>query len=173
MTLIETPRLTIRFVTTEDWRTVQTIWADFAGSDYAAFDRPKDLSDEAVRTRIARWEQENRGLDHRFYAVCRNGEMIGFYSLNVCDAGYDLGYGFLASAQGRGYAKESLPALLAYLRQQGITRIFAGTAMKNIPSVRLLFSAGFSLTGRERLSFCRDARGNEIFFEGGNFELNL
>ncbi len=45
--------------------------------------------------------------------------------------------------------------------------------MNNTPSVRLLASLGFRQTGTEKVSFCKDVEGNDITFEGGNYELPL
>ena len=44
--------------------------------------------------------------------------------------------------------------------------------MNNTPSVSLLKSLGFELIGTEKVSFYKDAQGNDIVFEGGIFELN-
>ena len=63
-------------------------------------------------------------------------------------------------------------ALFDYLCTIGITKFTAGTAMNNTPSVSLLKSLGFVLVGTEKVSFYKDAQGNDIVFEGGIFELN-
>jgi len=55
-----------------------------------------------------------------------------------------------------GYARESHLALFEYLRTQGITKFTAGTAIGNTPSVALLKSLGFELTGTEQVSFYKD-----------------
>ena len=71
------------------------------------------------------------------------------------------------------YAKESHLALINYMRELGIKRLTAGTAINNIPSVALLKSLGFELIETEKVSFYKDADGNDIVFDGGVFELNL
>ena len=71
------------------------------------------------------------------------------------------------------FAKESLSAIIEYLHSIGISKLTAGTAINNIPSVSLLKSLGFRLSGTEKVSFYKDEHGNDIIFEGGNFELNL
>ncbi|MBR5872461.1 MAG: GNAT family N-acetyltransferase, partial [Oscillospiraceae bacterium] len=70
-------------------------------------------------------------------------------------------------------AKESLKALIEYLPEIGITKLTAGTAINNLPSVSLLKSLGFILKETENVSFYKDKRGNDVVFEGGNFELNI
>ena len=42
----------------------------------------------------------------------------------------------------------------------------------NTPSVSLLKSLGFELTGTENVSFYKDAQGNDMVFQGGIFKLN-
>ena len=46
----------------------------------------------------------------------------------------------------------------------------SGTALDNVPSVRLLLSLGFRQTGTEKVSFYKDKDGKAIFFDGGIFE---
>ena len=43
--------------------------------------------------------------------------------------------------------------------------------MGNTPSVALLKSLGFELIETEKVSFYKDADGNDIVFDGGIFEL--
>ena len=50
-------------------------------------------------------------------------------------------------------------------------RITAGTALKNISSVKLLKSLGFIQVGTEKVSFHKDENGKDIVFDGGIFEL--
>ena len=59
------------------------------------------------------------------------------------------------------------------MRELGIKRLTAGTAINNAPSVMLLKSLGFELIETEKVSFYKDADGNDIVFDGGLFELNL
>ena len=64
-------------------------------------------------------------------------------------------------------------ALIDYMRELGIKRLTAGTAINNTPSVALLKSLGFELIETETVSFYKDADGNDIIFDGGLFELVL
>ena len=87
--------------------------------------------------------------------------------------GRKIGYCYHAAYHGKGYAKESHLALIDYMRELGIKRLTAGTALNNIPSVALLQSLGFELIETEKVSFYKDADGNDIVFDGGIFELVL
>ena len=170
--LITTSRLTLRPVEPGDWRAIQSIWETEARSPYARYDRPKDLSDAAARAWAERWAAHRDDPGHRFFAACLEGAMIGYIAFNRREGGqYEIGYCFHAAHHRRGYAKESLSALIAALSGCGIRRFVAGTALDNGPSVGLLRALGFRLTGTERVSFHRDAEGRDIFFEGGIFEL--
>lgn len=171
--MIETPRLTIRRIVESDWLAAQNIWADFSHSAYAQYDTPHPTDDEAVQKRIARWAQFAESAEHMFFAVCLEGDMIGYIAFNVRENGHEIGYCFHSSAHGKGYAKEAHLALFERLRVLGFTRFTAGTALANLPSVRLLESLGFAQTGEEKVSFYKDENGNDIFFDGGIFELNV
>ena len=180
--MITTERLMIRRVETGDWRDIQEIWKDFSASPYAGYDRRNDTEDEAVAERIGRWTMFSRSLDHQFYAVVLEGRVIGYVAVNYhlhpfredtdeCRYGdYEIGYCFHSDYHGKGYARESISAVLGELKNQGVKRITAGTALKNEPSVRLLEALGFRQTRMERISFHTDDRGDKIWFEGGWYE---
>ena len=127
-----------------------------------------------MQPRIARWaEYTALGTAHMFFAVCLHDAVIGYISFNQRDDGHEIGYSFHPAHHGKGYAKESLSALLSHLQTRGFTHFTAGTALNNTPSVRLLTTLGFQLVGTEQVSFYKDAQGRDIVFEGGIFELVL
>lgn len=168
---MKTERLTIRFIEEYDWQSIQAIWMDFKHSEYVYYDTPKDTVSENVRNKIAKWAEVTRnGKDHLFFVSCLEDKVIGFTSMNISEGEYDMGYAFLDKYQGKGYAKESLTAILDYMKSIGAKKITAGTALKNSPSVRLLDRLGFKLIGTEYLSFHKDSNENDIIFKGGNFE---
>lgn len=168
--ILKTERLTIRRIAGDDWKAAQGIWADFGLSEYAQYDKPHPTEDEAVRMRIARWAQFSESTEHMFFAVCLEGEMIGYIAFNARENGHEIGYCFHSSSHGKGYAKEAHLALFAYMKTQGFTRFTAGTALGNLPSVALLKSLGFTLTGTEKVSFYKKENGEDIVFDGGVFE---
>ncbi|MBQ7455051.1 MAG: GNAT family N-acetyltransferase [Clostridia bacterium] len=170
---IQTERLTLRPVLTTDWQAIQSIWEDQKHSPYARYDRHNDTSDEAVRLRIAKWEERGKGKEHLFFAVCISERVIGYVALNAREDGYEIGYCFHSAYHGKGYARESISRLIAHVQTLGAPLIVARTAMNNLPSVRLLTSLGFRLAGTEQVSFYKDEAGRDIFFEGGIFELSL
>ncbi len=108
-----------------------------------------------------------------FFAVCLSDALIGYAALHRHGDACDLGYCFRSDHHGKGYAKESISAILGTLKQEGVTCVSAGTALDNIPSVRLLNSLRFRQTGTEKVSFYKDGNGEDIVFDGGWFELKL
>ena len=169
---LKTERLNIRHIEPNDWKSIKEIWIDFNTSSLSQYDMPHNTDDDDVRERIAKWADASKGTKHIFFAVCLDETVIGFFSFNIREDSHELGYCFHSKYQGKGYAKESLAALIEYLTTIGIKKLTAGTAINNIPSVSLLKSLGFELIETEKVSFYKDEHGNDIFFEGGIFELN-
>ena len=97
--------------------------------------------------------------------------VIGYFDFHNTGDGYDCGYCFLSSYHGKGFAREGFQTLLELLNKKGVKKFTAGTALDNAPSVKLLLSLGFKLTGTERVSFYKDTSNAEISFDGGRYEL--
>ena len=171
---LTTDRLVLRFIQPEDWPAIRDIWLDFSTSPFAQYDKPHNTDPEDVRARIARWAAATAsGTAHMFFAVCLNGEVIGYIAFNERATGHEIGYCFHSAHHGQGYAKEALAAAFTHLHGLGLTHFTAGTALNNTPSVRLLTSRGFRLTGTEDVSFYQDENDEDIVFKGGIFELDL
>lgn len=165
---LTTERLVIRPVKLDDWKSLKEIWIDFTASKYAQYDMPHATDDESAFARVSRWAA-CAGTDHMFFAVCLDATIIGYIAFNKREDSHEIGYCFHSAYHGKGYAKESHQALFEYLRTLGITRFTAGTAIQNTPSVALLKALGFTLIGHEKVSFYKDADGNNIVFDGGIF----
>ena len=169
--MIVTERLSIRTIQADDWKVIQVIWADQAKSIYAPYIKPKVLDDQSVCQEIARWAGFADCDKNHYFAVCCDKAVIGYVAIHRREIGFEIGYGFHSDHQGKGYAKESISALLHFLKDQGVSRIMAQTALKNTPSVKLLLSLGFIQTGTKTVSFFQDTEGNDIVFEDGIFEI--
>lgn len=59
----------------------------------------------------------------------------------------EIGYGLVPSARGSGYAAEAVRVLLAFAREQGLSRVVADTERDNVASQRTLERAGLTRTG--------------------------
>jgi len=173
MIYFKTERLTIRRIAADDWKSIQSIWADFNQSPMHVYDTPHDTEDAPVQRRIQKWAAFHESTEHMFFAVCLEDAVIGYVAFNIRENGHEIGYCFHSDYHGKGYAKESMLALFDYVKSLGINRLTAGTAIQNLPSVSLLRSLGFELIETEKVSFYKDENGNDIFFDGGVFEINL
>lgn len=173
MNTIQTERLTIRRIVADDWKSIKEIWADFNTSAFSQYDKPHSTDDEVVRTQIEKWAAANSSTEHMFFAICLDNTVIGYSAFHLRENGYELGYCFRSAYHGKGYAKESHMALIDSMRELGIKRLTAGTAIHNTPSVSLLKSLGFEQIKTEKVSFYKDTHGKDIVFDGGVFELNL
>ena len=165
---IITSRLLIRALRPDDWREIKAIWHDLAGSPYAQYDVPHSNDDTEIQKLVKQFSESND-----FFLVILSAEntVIGTVDLHNTGNGYDIGYCFLSEYQGNGYARESCAALIDLYAESGCKRFTAGTAIKNTPSVKLLTALGFHLADTEQVSFYKDKAGNDIYFEGGIYEL--
>ena len=168
--MIHTERLTLRHIRESDWTSIQQIWESMNASPWAQYDRPHNTDSADVRNRIAKWAEVSKGTDHRFFAVCLCECVIGYIAFNRRRDGYEIGYCFHLDYHGKGYARESLAALMEYMKSIGTAKLTAGTAIHNTPSVKLLSSLGFVRTKAEKVSFYKDECGNDIVFDGGVYE---
>ena len=171
--MIVTERLTIRSVRVNDWKEIQAIWTDQAKSIYAPYIKPKALDNQSVFLEISRWAGFSDDDEHHYHVICCDKNIIGYVACHRREVGFEIGYCFHSCYHGKGYARESISALLNSMKAQGISRVVAQTALKNTPSIKLLLSLGFNQIGTEKVSFCQDAEGKKIYFDDGIFELQI
>lgn len=166
--MIYTNRLLIRELISEDWRDMQKIAADFQKSEYAMYDMPLPTQDEKIKALTNQFAESRL-----FFAAMLDKIMIGYVCFHEDNGIYDLGYCFHSDYQGKGYACEACCAVMEYIEKtRNIKAFSSGTALGNIPSLRLLERLGFVLHKTEKLSFHKDENGNDIVFEGGVFIKN-
>jgi [ribosomal protein S5]-alanine N-acetyltransferase len=147
MKILETSRLWLRPLTLEDAGFVFELVNDPAWLRF--------IGDRNVRTLDDARAYLSKGpLDHYarlgcgHYAVVRkaDGAVVGICGLIKRETldHMDLGFAFLASTRGQGYAREASVAVLADgWSRLGLTRIVAIASPDNAPSIRLLEALGF------------------------------
>lgn len=161
---IRTDRLVIRNFRRKNAGELKEIAKDFNLSEYAVYDRPLPENDEDVKALAERFARSKTA-----FAVYCAEQMIGYAVFHKVENGYDVGYCFHSSCHGKGYAYESLKALINYFADKYKVNVFtAGTALKNIPSCRLLEKLGFQRVSEEQVSF-----DGKFYFQGGNFVLKI
>ena len=170
---IHTRRLRIRFVRESDWKALMEILADFNRSGYARYDVPHRETAGEAQEKARRWAALSPEREHMFFAVCLADAVIGYVIFHKTPEGYEIGYCFHSAYHGKGYARESLEALLWAISQGRETEFAAGTALANLPSVHLLTALGFVQTGTEQVSFYQDEQGAPLYFDGGIFRRKL
>ncbi len=158
---IITQRLMIRPFEFGDWRDLKRIVLDFQASQYRYLDREIPTEDEKIRG-VASY-CASTGM---WFSVLLDGVMIGYVCFSGEGDAIEVGYSFHSSVHGRGYAFESISALLDILESTGVVGKFtAGTALDNLPSVKLLKRLGFEQVSEEEICFYE---GHP--FRGGTFE---
>jgi len=94
---------------------------------------------------------QSRQLGRLVVCERQTGEPLGWCGLKWYEeeGGVDLGYRFLRSAWGKGYATEASKACLRWAAtQKGLDYIFAHAFEANIASCRVLEKVGFQRSGK-------------------------
>ncbi|MFJ9826464.1 GNAT family N-acetyltransferase [Streptomyces sp. NPDC101160] len=74
---------------------------------------------------------------------------IGFHGPPDADGVVTIGYGLVPGARGKGYASESLRALIARAREAGATAVRGDADLDNIASQRVMEAAGMTYEGED------------------------
>jgi RimJ/RimL family protein N-acetyltransferase len=147
MTLLETDRLRLRHLTSDDAPLILELLND---ADFL-----RNIGDRGVRTLeqarhyiqtgpAASYQQHGFGLD--LVESKRSGAGLGICGLlrRDCHPDVELGFAFLPAARGQNYAFEAGQAVLEFgLRSLQLTRIVAVTDPDNAASIRVLEKLGF------------------------------
>ena len=151
MTLIETERLTLRWMTVEDAEMVLELVNDPDWLRYIGDRGVRTLADAQAYILTGTVAMYNR-LGFGLYLAERkpDGAPMGICGLIKRDflADVDLGFAFLPAFRAQGYAYESAAAVMEYARDTlGMHRLLAITSLDNERSGRLLERLGFRLEG--------------------------
>lgn len=167
--ILETERLVIRNIVEGDLHNLKELVIDFNESEYWAFDGHFPTEDDKLLKVIQYFNQ-----DKLFYSIYQKDSdaMLGYVCFHNNNGSYDLGYCFHSKYKRKGYGKESCIALIQHHKNEGIKEFTSGTAIDNLPSVKLLESLGFECISREEVSFHKDENGQDIIFMGASFVLS-
>ncbi len=155
MFILETERLILRKITVDDAPFMldllnQPSFIQFIG------DRGVQTLDDARDIIEKRYLDAYQRLGFGIYLTLLKEDQtsIGICGLVKRDGldDVDIGYAFLPQYWSKGYASESVSAMLAYARETlGIKRILGITTPDNISSIRVLEKAGFKFERMVRL----------------------
>jgi len=151
MNLIETERLTLRWMTVEDAEVILELLNDPDWLRYIGDRGVRNLADAQaylLTGTIAMYQRLGFGL----YLAERkpDGAPMGICGLVKRDflVDVDLGFAFLPAFRAQGYAYESAAAVMDYARDAlGLKKLLAITSTDNERSGRLLERLGFHLEG--------------------------
>ncbi|EKO3782356.1 GNAT family N-acetyltransferase [Vibrio harveyi] len=147
MKTLTTKRLTLRLVSVED--------APFILELYNQPDFYRFVGDKQIRTleEAKRYIQDNmlrmqelKGVSLLVVETNHDKQPVGICGLVKRDTltAFDLGYGYLPSAYGKGYAKEAASVVVDFAREEmNIENLVAITNNDNIRSISLLEKLGF------------------------------
>jgi RimJ/RimL family protein N-acetyltransferase len=146
LTLLETERLVLRRLTTDDAEFILDLLNQPSFLRYIGDKEVRNVADaiQYIQTGpIASYERFGFGL--YLVELKENGESIGMCGLLKRDSlpDVDVGFAFLPRYWSRGYALESAGAVMNYGREVlGLRRIVAITSPDNDASIRLLEKIG-------------------------------
>lgn len=113
-------------------------------ADYIAHFSPFEFDERTVAEVLSTARRD------RFWALCTDGEIAGFFMLRGFDAGYARpSYGvFVAEhAAGRGLARESLRFALEWCAENGVESVLLKVARENQRARGIYIAAGFEFVG--------------------------
>jgi RimJ/RimL family protein N-acetyltransferase len=145
MTTLTTPRLTLRPLTPDDLPAVLAYRNDPEVARYQGWPLPATPDDAAGLVSDAPlgapgWVQRAVTL--------RGGEVVGDVALKTQGQQAELGVTLARSAQGHGYAREALHALITHAFQElRLHRVHASIDPRNAPVAALLARLGFRHEG--------------------------
>ena len=130
--ILETKRLLIRELSMEDFPALYAmctapetaVWMEEISNIYPLFD-------------LALWGVYQKST----------GTLIGRAGFSLPEGEtdtYSIGYLIDTAYRNKGYAKECVPALLAYAKEQGVTTVVARIKKDNLPSQKVLNACGYS-----------------------------
>ena len=149
---IVTARLTLRPFTMDDLDVVHTLWTDPDVRRYLWDNMviPRERAEEMLRASIAAAERNGRGMWLIFEGSAETAcGFCGFLPRNEPDHA-QLIYGLAPNVWGRGYATESVRAVVEYgFATLGLPKIAASADVPNTASARVLERLGMHFVRRE------------------------
>lgn len=148
MQAVETARLRLRMITTEDAEFIQRL---YSSEDFLRYIGDKEITntakaEEYIENNILKMHQE-KGVCLLMVEVKATSTPIGVCGLIKRDSleSHDVGYGFAPEFYGQGYAKEAGEAIIEQAKQNAdIDHLVAITTSDNIRSIVLLTKLGFA-----------------------------
>jgi len=154
-TIIETPRLIIRDITSDDLQGMFELDSDAEVYKYLGNDLITSIDGSEKLIAFIRQQYLDNGIGRWAMVEKDSGSFMGWTgfkliseTINGQSGYYDLGYRILPRYWGKGYATESAKACLKYgLDTLNLTPIYAMTNAENTASKNVLIKTGFIPSG--------------------------
>ncbi len=171
--MIKGTNIILRPIKDEDWPTIEE-WGSDQNALWGPFQRFQ--LDHVPQLHQAYQQMGLLTRESGFLLIETNQEqeVVGYVRYTLipypdADMPYpEIGFGIpQANAQGKGYAKEAVKLLVAYLfAGYPAERIIAFTEQENIPAQRVLEKNSFAQEGQLRRSIFRDGQWRDILIYG-------
>ncbi len=171
--MIKGTNIILRPIKDQDWPTIEE-WGSDQNALWGPFQRFQ--LDHIPQLRQAYQQMGLLTRESGFLLIETNQEqeVVGYVRYTLipypdADMPYpEIGFGIpQAGAQGKGYAKEAVSLLVAYLfAGYPVERIIAFTEQENVPAQHVLGKNGFVQEGRLRRSIFRDGQWRDILIYG-------
>ncbi|CAM3880027.1 MULTISPECIES: GNAT family N-acetyltransferase [Pseudoalteromonas] len=153
---LNTPRLTLKLLTADDWPLFFALHND-AQVIEKCFDKPSEVQIRAkFNERLKPWQpNSNHPLCMVIHEKCSN-KPVGVTGFTASQTTHtqEVGYLLLPAFYGRGYATEALDAFLTWARGEfNIQSIKAVVSAGNIGSEKVLVKCGFKFVKVEPLAY--------------------
>ncbi|MEI8634421.1 GNAT family N-acetyltransferase [Vibrio sp. PP-XX7] len=144
---IDTKRLTMRQLSNEDWSLYYELQTE-PEIIALCFDERSEADIKAgFESRLPHWTAESEHWLCLVIAEKESGNKVGVTGFNLADGEAEIGYLLLPNFYGKGYATESLEALLAWSQNIDEIKGYKAVVTKgNIASEKVLEKCGFNLT---------------------------
>ncbi|CAM3172156.1 GNAT family N-acetyltransferase [Vibrio rarus] len=153
--IIETTRLTLKALTAEDWPLFYELHRNPLVTQLC-FDPPSiEAMKQRFHCRLQAWNTQSTHwlcfvVNHR-----HSNESIGLTGFCMQDGVAEVGYMFLPSFYGQGFATESLRGLLEWARERHAIDEFLATVTKgNVASEKVLLNSGFTFHQSIANAYC-------------------
>ena len=144
--LLQTPRLTLRPVTTADLSTTYAYAGDLENTRYMMFLPDADEKETALHLADAEEQWRMEQPERYEFALCLEGRHIGGLTLYMQQRDEaELGWVLHRDYWRRGYVTEAALALMEFARGMGVKRVFACCDSENVASFKTMEKLGMHL----------------------------
>lgn len=144
--LIETQRLILRKMELDDYEKIYNCWTnDYEVSKYVTWEPHKSSEETKMLTEYWVSQYSNDYTYRWIVEIKETGEIIGMIDAIHLDLQYmtvEVGYCYGSKYWGKGYATESLKAVLEFLHNEGFPVVYAQHFISNPASGRVMEKAG-------------------------------